>query len=68
MNITLNGEDRELPGDEELTVADLIGRLELGPQPVLIELDGEALHQREFTEKIVGEGSVVEIVRMVAGG
>lgn len=68
MNITLNGEDREFPGDEEITVTELIGRLDLGPQPVLVELDGEALHQREFTEKKVGDGSTVEIVRMVAGG
>lgn len=68
MNITLNGEDREFPGDDEMTVTELISRLDLGPQPVLVELDGEALHQREFPDKTVGDGSIVEIVRMVAGG
>ncbi|MDF1812975.1 MAG: sulfur carrier protein ThiS [Verrucomicrobiales bacterium] len=67
MIIQLNGESREFP-QQTVTVSELIHELDLGPQPVLVELDGEALYEREFAEKTVNDGSRVEIIRMVAGG
>lgn len=67
MKITLNGAPREIEG-EALTVAALLAALELGPQPVLVERNGEAVLSREFESAAVEEGDVIEIVRMVAGG
>ncbi|MDF1752999.1 MAG: sulfur carrier protein ThiS [Verrucomicrobiales bacterium] len=68
MTIILNGEKREFPGINHYTVTELIAALELGPQPVLVELNGEALYERDFPLKTVTEGNQVEIIRMVAGG
>lgn len=68
MTITINGESRRFEDAEKLTVTELLGRLELGPRPVLVELDGEALFQRDFDARTVSEGSEVEIIQMVAGG
>ena len=66
--ITLNGEAHIFSPGETSTVRDLIESLQLGPQPVLVELNGEALYAREFSDKTIGEGDRVEIIRMVAGG
>lgn len=68
MTITLNGESREFADVSQLTITELVERLELGPQPVLVELAGEAIFEREFSARQVNDGDVVEIVRMVAGG
>ena len=68
MTLTINGEERKFPDDAHLTVVDLIQSLELGPQPVLVELNGIALYEREFAQQKVHDGDRVEIIRMVAGG
>lgn len=67
MTIVLNGTPREFP-DESLTVTGLLERLDLGPQPVLVERNGLAVLKREFDQEPVAEGDTIEIVRMVAGG
>lgn len=66
MKITLNGKPHEL--DKELSVPDFLKTLELGPQPVLVELNGVALFARELDQHTVKDGDEVEIVLMVAGG
>ncbi|MEM1441167.1 MAG: sulfur carrier protein ThiS [Verrucomicrobiota bacterium] len=67
MQITLNGKLRELDGDE-FTVTDFVKSLDLGEQPVLVELNGEAILVREFDQHHVRDGDEVEVIRMVAGG
>ncbi len=68
MTITLNGtpnSDYAAP----LSVAELIESLDIGAgAPVLVELDGTALRPRDYGESTVGEGAVVEIIRVAAGG
>ena len=44
------------------------GRLGLAPHTVLIEQNGAALHQREWTERRVRDDDRIEFVRVVAGG
>ncbi len=68
MTLTINGETREFPEDDQLTVTQVVAKLDLGPQPVLVELDGLALYPRDFDSTKVAEGAVLEIIRMVAGG
>ena len=68
MKIRLNGTDHQVPDREEISVAGLLKRLDLGEQAVLVEVNGEALYAREFSKKLIHGGDVVEIVRMVAGG
>jgi len=66
MTISLNGTPHSCEGP--LSVEALVDTLDLGPQPVLVELNGEAVLTRDFSRQLVEEGDVVEIVRMVAGG
>lgn len=66
MTITLNGEKKIL-SESERTVAELVTHLALG-YPVLVELNGVALFTREWEERRIQEGDVVELLRMVAGG
>ena len=66
MNLWLNGDRVEI--DDEQTIADLATRLGLAPHTVLIEQNGAALHQREWTERRVRDDDRIEFVRVVAGG
>lgn len=67
MRITLNGKSTEVHGDA-LTVKEFVAGLAIGQQPVLVELNGEAILVREFDEHTIRDGDVIEVIRMVAGG
>lgn len=67
MQITLNGKRTEEYG-YPLPVSSLLDQLGLTGQPVLVELNGIALHPREHAETTITEGAVVEIIRIAAGG
>jgi len=67
MTLIVNGQAREVAGDA-FSVSTLLDALELDQAPVLVELNGAAILSREFDAQPVGEGDVVEIIRMVAGG
>lgn len=66
VNVWLNGERAEIHTAE--TIADVAAQLHLGPHTVLIEHNGVALHQREWSERIINDGDRLEFVRVVAGG
>ena len=67
MTITLNGKSVEVPGDN-LSVSEFVSGLLIGTQPVLVELNGQAILVREFDDYRITEGDAVEVIRMVAGG
>ncbi|MDF2375555.1 MAG: sulfur carrier protein ThiS [Verrucomicrobiales bacterium] len=67
MTVTLNGKTTEVEG-EDLTVTQFVAGLEIGTQPVLVELNGEAILVREFDDYRIKDGDIVEVIRMVAGG
>ena len=66
MRISLNGQETDLHGAR--TVAELVDRLKLTPETVLIEHNGIALHRREWAQKSLADGDQIEVVRVVAGG
>jgi thiamine biosynthesis protein ThiS len=66
MRISLNGEESDARGAQ--TVAELVDRYLMPPATVLIELNGVALHRREWLERALAEGDRIEIIRVVAGG
>jgi thiamine biosynthesis protein ThiS len=66
MRITLNGEPFELSGP--LTVAELLGRLEIDGRRVAVEHNITVLKRTAFDDTIVREGDSVEIVNFVGGG
>ncbi|PYL09585.1 MAG: thiamine biosynthesis protein ThiS [Verrucomicrobia bacterium] len=66
MTISLNGEKLDARGAQ--TVADLVKRLQLPAQTVLIEHNGVALHKREWSQRPLREGDQIELLRVVSGG
>jgi thiamine biosynthesis protein ThiS len=66
MRISLNGE--KIDAHENETVADLVERLQLPPQTILIEHNGVALHRQEWPQRSLSEGDQIEFLRVVAGG
>jgi thiamine biosynthesis protein ThiS len=66
MTIQLNGENIEAGGAK--TVRELVERYNLPPKTVLIEHNGVALHQREWSDRDLAEGDRIELLRVVAGG
>lgn len=66
MQIQLNGETREVA--DESTVESLIASLELEPARVAIELNGNVLRRKDWTETTLHDGDRVEIVHFVGGG
>jgi sulfur carrier protein len=66
MTISLNG--KAVDARDAQTVADLIDRLQLPPQTILIEHNGDALHRHEWTKRQLREGDQIEFLRVVAGG
>jgi sulfur carrier protein len=65
MVVKVNGEARELPEGE--TVRALIGRYQLTPEMVAIELNRRLLRGERY-ETSLKEGDEVEIVTFVGGG
>lgn len=66
MTVWLNGESADTRGAQ--TVAELAERYGLQPSSILIEHNGVALHQREWTKIALAEADRVEFIRVVAGG
>jgi thiamine biosynthesis protein ThiS len=66
VQIQLNGETREVA--DESTVESLIASLELEPARVAIELNGNVLRRKDWTETTLHDGDRVEIVHFVGGG
>ncbi|MAS92581.1 MAG: thiamine biosynthesis protein ThiS [Verrucomicrobiales bacterium] len=67
MTITLNGQEHTTELDTP-TITEFVASLPMGEQPVLVELNGNAILAREFENTRISEGDTVEVIRMVAGG
>ena len=66
MNVTVNGEAREVP--DRITVRGLVELLALGGGPVAVERNGEVVPRAEHPTTALAAGDVVEIVHFVGGG
>ena len=66
MNILLNGTPREEPA--ELTVAELLSRLEMGSRGIAVELNQQIVSRSRHAEQKLRDGDRVEIVSLVGGG
>jgi sulfur carrier protein len=62
----INGKNVELDGPTPL-LAYLVG-LGVDWRAVAVELNGEIVERSRFAQTTLGEGDVVEIVKMVGGG
>ena len=68
MNLTVNGERRQLPGDA--TVAQLVEQLELpaAGRGVAVAVDREVVPRGAWDSTALTEGAKVEVVHAVQGG
>ncbi len=66
MIIALNGEETDARG--AATIDELVRKLNLPAQSILIEHNGQALHRHEWPSQTLRAGDRVEFLRVVAGG
>lgn len=66
VELLVNGKPVDLP--DGATVADLLGRMELGSRWVVVERNGEPVDRRDHAGVVLADGDRLEIVRAVAGG
>lgn len=65
LTVTVNGETRRTSAD---TLAALVRELELAPEKVAVERNGEIVPRSTLGEAPLAEGDVLEIVHFVGGG
>lgn len=66
MNVTINGEQSEIP--EGVSVADLLRHLSMEPSRVAIERNRDILPRTDWEATRVQPGDAFEIVQFVGGG
>ncbi len=68
MQVQINGELEELPGDA-LTIADLLSRREVeSPAMVMVQLNGEFVAQGQYETTRVADRDRVEFLYFMGGG
>ena len=68
MNVTVNGEPRELGAGA--TVATVVEMLDVGSsgRGVAVALDGEVVSRGRWADTRLSEGSMVEVLAAIGGG
>jgi len=66
LEITVNGELMKF--SSELTVLELLRKLDMNPQSVVVELNRVILERNALDTVTLSTGDVVEIVQFVGGG
>lgn len=66
MNVFLNGEIREIPGNFNLE--QLLQHFSLPSQRVAIELNKDVVRRKDWTTVKVSESDKIEIIHFVGGG
>ena len=66
MTIKLNGQEHQL--ESSINVTAFLESIGLGNKPVVVELNKEALFPREYSEKMLTDGDLLEIITIAAGG
>jgi len=66
ITVTVNGEKRELKGPVKLTA--FLETLDINPRYVAVAHNETVLQRQKWSEVVLQDGDVLEIVRMVGGG
>ncbi len=66
LQITVNGDERRIPGPA--TLLDLLAHLGLDPRTVVVELNREIVRRARLAETTLSAGDSVELVHFVGGG
>jgi sulfur carrier protein len=69
LHLVINGLPRSLEGlDSPAPLTSVLERLELRPDRIAVELNGEIAPRTKWTEMTVADGNRIEIVHFVGGG
>jgi sulfur carrier protein len=69
LHLVINGVPRTLEGlDSPAPLASVLEHLELRPDRIAVELNGEIAPRTKWSEMTVEEGNRIEIVHFVGGG
>ena len=60
--------DLMLPGEDGLSISDMVERHELPREATLVEHNGVALRRRDWPNEKLAEGDRLEILQVAAGG
>ena len=66
INISLNGESREVP--DEISLDQLLDLFALPKQRVAIELNGNVIRRANWPESVINADDKIEVVHFVGGG
>ena len=66
MRVQINGKDEDI--DAGMTVAGLVGRFNLQPKHVAVEVNCDLVPRKVFETTGLKEGDRIEIVTLVGGG
>ena len=66
IELTVNGKPRSI--DHAMSVLEFLEQLGINPQIVAVEHNGDIIRRERYGETELGQGDVLEIVRMVGGG
>jgi sulfur carrier protein len=67
MNITLNNNSEQLPGDE-LTIRQVLILKNFTFPNLVIKINGQLVRKPQWEEAAIKEGDIVEIIHMISGG
>ena len=68
MNIRVNGEEKFIQGDKNMTLNEAMKSLGYSPSKVVVELNKLIINSEEWNNKSIKEGDKLEIVSIVGGG
>jgi sulfur carrier protein len=66
ISITINGAQRHF--EQPLNCSDLLSQLALGGKRIAVERNGEIVPRSRFTEQMLLDGDILEVVVAVGGG
>ncbi|HZR46578.1 MAG TPA: sulfur carrier protein ThiS [Candidatus Manganitrophaceae bacterium] len=66
MQINVNGVRQEIP--PETTVSQLLARLKILPERVVVEINLKVVDRAEYRRSFLREGDQIEIIGFVGGG
>ncbi len=66
MRLTINGDARDI--NDHLSLAAYLTSLNLRPQMVVVERNGEIVPRGDYAATVLAENDTLELVQMMAGG
>lgn len=66
MNITLNGQKHNI--ESNITLKEILINLNIEQKNIIAEVNGEVVTKDNFSNKIINENDIIELVRFVGGG